>query len=79
MHVPRKERQSKMDKMKSEFTNVYVKNLDEETTDEEFTQLFEQFGPVTSAVITRQPDGKSKGTIVLVWHELLTPRRFRFC
>ena len=50
-----------MDQMKSEFTNVYVKNLDEETTDEEFTQLFEQFGPVTSAAVSRHPDGKSKG------------------
>lgn len=52
-----------MDKMKSEFTNVYVKNLDEETTDDEFTQLFEQFGPVTSAVVTRHADGKSKGML----------------
>jgi len=29
-HIPRKERQSKLDEMKAQFTNLYVKNLDPE-------------------------------------------------
>ncbi len=65
LHVPRKERQSKIDQLKSEFTNIYVKNLDEETTDEEVQELFAQFGTVTSAAVSRHPDGKSKGISIL--------------
>jgi len=35
------------------WTNVYVKDLDPEVTDEEFKQLFEKFGPVNSPLIKR--------------------------
>ncbi len=38
-----------------------MKNLDPEVTQEEFTQLFEQFGLVTSAVVSVDDEGKSKG------------------
>lgn len=47
--------------MKSHFTNLYVKNLDVETTEEEFAQLFSLYGTVTSAVISCDEEGKSKG------------------
>ncbi|KAI0093688.1 hypothetical protein BDY19DRAFT_1063496 [Irpex rosettiformis] len=60
-HISKKERQSKLDEIRSQFTNIYVKNLDTEVTQEEFTQLFEQFGKVTSAVIQVDEEGKSKG------------------
>ncbi|KAI0082643.1 polyadenylate binding protein [Panus rudis PR-1116 ss-1] len=60
-HISRKERQSKIEEMKSQFTNIYVKNLDPEVTQEEFKELFEQFGNVTSAVIQTDEEGKSKG------------------
>ncbi|KAI8141666.1 hypothetical protein BJV82DRAFT_618643 [Fennellomyces sp. T-0311] len=60
-HVPRKERQAKIEELKSKFTNVYVKNLDTETTDKEFDEMFTKFGPITSAVIQKDEDGKSKG------------------
>ncbi|KAI0726624.1 polyadenylate binding protein [Fomitopsis betulina] len=60
-HISKKERQSKMDEMKSQFTNVYVKNLDTEVNDEEFRELFAQFGNVTSAVIQRDDEGRSRG------------------
>jgi len=60
-HVSRKERQSKIDEMKAQFTNLYIKNLDPETTQEEFEDLFNQFGNVTSAVISFDDDGKNKG------------------
>ncbi|KZT52039.1 hypothetical protein CALCODRAFT_487425 [Calocera cornea HHB12733] len=48
-HIPRKARQSKIDEMKSQFTNLYVKNLDTEVTDGEFYELLAPFGNITSA------------------------------
>jgi polyadenylate-binding protein len=60
-HISRKERQSKLDEMKAQFTNLYVKNLDPEVSQEEFEKLFEQFGAVTSAIIQVDEDGKSRG------------------
>ncbi|KAF9564596.1 polyadenylate binding protein [Agrocybe pediades] len=60
-HISRKERQSKLDEMKAQFTNLYVKNLDPEMTQEEFEKLFVQFGNVTSALISVDEEGKSKG------------------
>lgn len=50
-----------MDEIRSQFTNIYVKNLDTEVTQEEFTELFERFGKVTSAVVQVDEEGKSKG------------------
>ncbi|KAL6003333.1 hypothetical protein ACLOJK_023556 [Asimina triloba] len=38
------------------FTNVYVKNLSESTTDEDLKNIFGQYGPITSAVIMRDAD-----------------------
>jgi polyadenylate-binding protein len=60
-HISRKERQSKLDEQKAQFTNLYVKNLDPEMTQEEFEILFNQFGAVTSAAISFDEVGKSKG------------------
>ncbi|RDX56744.1 polyadenylate binding protein [Lentinus brumalis] len=55
------ERQSKIEEMKAQFTNIYVKNLDPEVTQDEFVKLFEQFGKVTSAVVQTDDEGKSRG------------------
>ncbi|OSC97133.1 polyadenylate binding protein [Trametes coccinea BRFM310] len=60
-HISRKERQSKMEEMKAQFTNIYVKNVDPEVTQEEFVQLFEPFGKITSAVLQVDDEGKSRG------------------
>ncbi|KAF7792960.1 hypothetical protein EIP86_004063 [Pleurotus ostreatoroseus] len=60
-HISKKERQSKLDEIRANFTNIYVKNLDSEVTQEEFVALFEQFGKVTSAVIQTDEEGRSKG------------------
>ncbi|KAI4225853.1 MAG: hypothetical protein L6R36_003609 [Xanthoria steineri] len=59
-HVPRKDRDSKFDEMKANFTNIYVKNIESETTDEEFRALFEKYGEITSASIARDGD-KNRG------------------
>ena len=50
-YVAKRERQAKIDEIKSKFTNLYVKNLPLDTTDEELKELFGKFGTVTSAVI----------------------------
>jgi polyadenylate-binding protein len=60
-HIPKKERQSKIDEIRANFTNIYVKNIDAEVTDEQFQEMFGKFGAITSAVIQRDEDGKSKG------------------
>jgi polyadenylate-binding protein len=61
LHISRKERQSKLDEMKAQFTNLYVKNIDTAMTQEEFEQLFIEHGTVTSALISVDDEGKSKG------------------
>ncbi|ERN03845.1 hypothetical protein AMTRI_Chr05g73760 [Amborella trichopoda] len=43
------------------FTNVYVKNLSETTTDEDLKSVFGTYGPITSAVVMRDASGNSKG------------------
>lgn len=60
-HIPKKDRQSKFDEMKANFTNVYVKNINPEATDDHFRELFEKFGDVTSSSLARDQEGKSRG------------------
>ncbi|KAJ4953483.1 hypothetical protein NE237_030315 [Protea cynaroides] len=42
------------------FTNVYVKNLSETTTDEDLKKIFGNHGPITSAVVMRDANGNSR-------------------
>ncbi|RYO85420.1 hypothetical protein DL766_006505 [Monosporascus sp. MC13-8B] len=60
-HIAKKDRQSKFEEMKANFTNVYVKNINTEATDDEFRQLFEKYGDVTSSSLARDGEGKSRG------------------
>jgi polyadenylate-binding protein len=61
-HIPKKDRQSKFEEMKANFTNVYVKNIQSDVTDDEFRELFEKYGDVTSSSLARdQETGKSRG------------------
>ena len=60
-HIAKKDRQSKFEEMKANFTNIYVKNIDSNVTDDEFRELFEKYGDIVSASIARQDDGKSRG------------------
>ena len=61
-HIPKKDRQSKFDEMKANFTNIYVKNVETDATDDEFRELFEKYGPITSASLARDSEtGKSRG------------------
>ncbi|KAI9659741.1 MAG: Protein phosphatase PP2A regulatory subunit B [Alyxoria varia] len=60
-HIPRKDRMSKFEEMKANFTNLYIKNVQSDATDDEFRELFERQGEVTSASLARDDDGKSRG------------------
>jgi polyadenylate-binding protein len=54
----KQERESGTDKVK--FNNVYVKNLSESTTGDDLKNIFGEYGPLTSVVVMRDGDGKSK-------------------
>ncbi|KAL4810796.1 hypothetical protein BDV18DRAFT_128034 [Aspergillus unguis] len=60
-HISKKDRQSKFEEMKANFTNIYIKNIDPEVEDDEFRKLFEKFGDITSATLSRDSEGKSRG------------------
>lgn len=45
---------------KSKFNNVFVKNLSETTTEEDLNKAFSEFGTLTSIVVMRDADGKSR-------------------
>ncbi len=71
-HIPKKDRQSKFEEMKANFTNVYVKNIESEATDEELRDLFAKYGEISSATIARDPEtGKSRafGFVNFAHHE----------
>ncbi|GAA5823231.1 hypothetical protein JCM11251_007532 [Rhodosporidiobolus azoricus] len=61
IHIPKRERQAKIDEIRAHFTNLYIKNIPLEVEEAEFRGLFEPFGKVTSAVISTDAEGKSKG------------------
>jgi len=61
-HIPKKDRMSKFEEMKANFTNIYVKNIDSETTDDEFREMFEKYGDITSASLAHDNEtGKTRG------------------
>jgi polyadenylate-binding protein len=60
-HIPKKDRMSKFEEMKANYTNVYVKNIDLEVSDDEFRGLFEKYGQITSASLAHDDQGKSRG------------------
>lgn len=52
----RAERQSKY-----KGVNLYIKNLDDDVTDDKLRQMFEEYGTITSAKVMRDERDKSKG------------------
>jgi polyadenylate-binding protein len=53
----RKERMDEYEEKARHFTNVYVKNLDEDLTEAEFEDLFKEFGTITSrALKMKEPE-----------------------
>ncbi|KAH3901877.1 probable Polyadenylate-binding protein, cytoplasmic and nuclear [Saccharomycodes ludwigii] len=60
-HVSRKERQTKLEELKTNFTNLYIKNIQQDVTLDEFTKLFEKFGKTTSIVLAEDGEHRNKG------------------
>ncbi|PON82028.1 Polyadenylate binding protein [Trema orientale] len=54
----KQERESATDK--SKFNNVFIKNLSESTNEEDLSRIFGEFGELTSVVVMRDADGKSR-------------------
>jgi len=59
--IPRNERVRELGEKAKMFTNVYVKNLADEISDEKLFELFAPFGKITSHKVAVGEDGKSKG------------------
>ncbi|KAK9066102.1 hypothetical protein SSX86_015504 [Deinandra increscens subsp. villosa] len=51
----------KSERKEPEFTNIYVKNLELDFTENLLKEKFSEYGNVTSAVIMKDADGKSRG------------------
>ncbi|WVR07548.1 polyadenylate-binding protein, cytoplasmic and nuclear [Kwoniella sp. DSM 27419] len=60
-HVGKKERLSKVEELKAQFTNVYIKNVEPEVTDAEFEELVKPFGATVSVALSRDDSGSNKG------------------
>ena len=46
--IPRKEREQELGEKAKRFTNVFIKNFDEELSEEELTSMFSKYGEITS-------------------------------
>jgi len=57
--IPKKERLAGQGEAR--FTNVFVKNLDDNVDDEKLKEIFSGFGPIKSAIVMRDDSGKSRG------------------
>ncbi|CAK9438639.1 uncharacterized protein LODBEIA_P28630 [Lodderomyces beijingensis] len=60
-HVSKKDRESKLEEMKANYTNIYVKNIDLAFSEKEFEDLFAPFGKITSIYLEKDQEGNSKG------------------
>ncbi|KAK8919015.1 Polyadenylate-binding protein 2 [Platanthera zijinensis] len=45
---------------KTKFNNVFVKNLSNSTTEDDLARIFGEYGKMTSVIVMREQDGKSK-------------------
>lgn len=60
-HINRKERFSLFEEQRNNFTNVFIKNLDESIDEAQLKKIFEAYGEIQSASIQRDESGKSRG------------------
>lgn len=61
-HVGKKERQSKVEEQKAHFTNLFIKNIEPETTQAEFEELVKPFGETVSVALSiDEGETKNKG------------------
>lgn len=60
-HISQVERLSRIEKRKATFSNLYIKNLDSSTTEQQFQDLFSPFGNLVSYTLPLNEDGLSRG------------------
>jgi polyadenylate-binding protein len=60
-HISKKERQSKVEEQRAKFTNVFVKNLEPDVTQEQLEDMFKPFGEIVSAAVATDEIGSAKG------------------
>jgi len=59
--VPRKDRDMELGEKARKFTNVYVKNINDEYDEAKLNEMFQKFGKISSVKVMKSDDGKSKG------------------
>ncbi|XP_067135366.1 polyadenylate-binding protein 4-like [Centruroides vittatus] len=59
--IPRIQRENCLDRYKFNFTNIYIKNFEEDLDDEKLKKLFEKYGNITSAKAMTDEFGKLRG------------------
>jgi polyadenylate-binding protein len=59
--MTRNQRSELLGSSNKRFTNVYVKNFGDNMDDDKLKEMFEKYGEITSAVVAKDLDGKSKG------------------
>lgn len=60
-HISQVERLSRIEKRKATFSNLYIKNLDASTTEQQFQDLFSPYGNLASYTLPLNEDGTSRG------------------
>jgi polyadenylate-binding protein len=59
--VPRKDRELELGEKARRFTNVFVKNINDEYDEGKLTEMFQKFGKISSVKVMKSEEGKSKG------------------
>uniref|UniRef100_A0A5S6R3A7 Polyadenylate-binding protein n=1 Tax=Trichuris muris TaxID=70415 RepID=A0A5S6R3A7_TRIMR len=59
--IPRAQRMRDLGETALRYKNVYVKNFEDELTEDLLKEMFGKFGPIESCVIMKDEDGKSRG------------------
>ena len=60
-HISKRDRMSKVEELKANFTNLYIKNIELHTTDQEFRELFAAHGELLSYSLPLDDEGLSRG------------------
>lgn len=71
--LPKSARRAKFNIMS--FNNLYVKNFGEGTSDEEFREIFEKYGEITSCKIACDEKGNSKGFGFVAFESFVSAQR----
>ena len=58
--VPRKEREVELGEKARRFTNVYIKNINEEYDEGRLTEMFEKYGKISSVKIMKSEEANQK-------------------